>query len=575
MLSTLLVAVNAKYTHTNLAVRYLAACARRAGVKGCGFAEYHINLQPDEVTAAIARLAGERVAFSCYIWNRSFIDLVARRLRLVRPELRLYCGGPEAEWDPQFLERHPWCDGVLCGEGEGAVPLLAAGRPEGEVPGLLYRAGGSFRRNPPAPPLPLEELPFVYGEGELPPHRHIYYESSRGCPFSCHYCLSGAGGRVRFKPLEQTLQELDFFLEQRVVRVKFVDRTFNCDRQRARAIWRHLMERDNGVTNFHFELGADLLGPEEVELLRAARPGLFQFEIGVQSTNPQTVASVQRVHDFAAISRAVRGLLAGENIHLHLDLIAGLPFEDKKTFGRSFDQVYALGPHQLQLGFLKLLHGSRLRAEAGDYGIVFCPDLPPYEVLKTRWLSYEDICALKRAEGALETFSNSGRYRASIAYLAACQGSPFALFCQMGDALAEEPALSREGKHAFLWRFGRGRPGVDEQRLREALRLDWLCCEKPRKRLPFLDDSSLTPRYRRAAGDFFGDGEKVARYLPSYLGEHPGHIARTAHLEVFARHPLTGAPGPVAIAFDYRRRDIWGGARWQVVPLEGTVGTTA
>ena len=584
-MDTLLISINSKYSHTGLAVRYLEAAIRRAG-GSCQVLECTINQLPHQLLSEIYRRCARptRLLFSTYIWNVATIARLGPDLKAILPHCPIFCGGPEAGYDPDFLSKYPWCDGVLTGEGDIPVPLLAAGAPLPEGPGLHWRDGARVVQNGPAPVPDMDQLPFVYTADTLPRDRTLYYETSRGCPFHCHYCRSGAGGQVRFRSLEKVFAELDFFLAQRVRQVKFVDRTFNCDRARARTIWRYLMEHDNGVTNFHFELGADLLGPEDAALLEGARRGLFQFEIGVQSTHPATVAAVQRVHDFRAIAKAVGALLAPGNIHIHLDLIAGLPHEDLTAFSRSFDDVYRLHPHQLQLGFLKLLHGSLLRQEAEGYGIV-CSEAPPYQVLRTRWLSFADLLLLEQVEDCVDTFYNCGRYRTAIGYLEQLLESPFALYCQLAQYMQLErqkeqvsgmpAALSKEDKWRLLLAFGTGLPGADAARLRQCIQFDRLRQERPKKHLSFLDGGDLTPRYRQQIRDFYGDEAQVAHYLPGHVGMHPAAIAKSVYIHVFP-YPVwpdsrETAGGPVAVLFDYSRTDPDKNAIFYQIDLGGSV----
>ncbi len=318
------------------------------------------------------------------------------------------------------------------------LPANSAGEDAPEGTGPLTQ----LQQNPPAPPeRTLDALPFVYHDLQKFENRIIYYESSRGCPFSCSYCLSSLEKRVRFRSLELVKKELAFFLEHQVRQVKFVDRTFNCRHSHAMEIWRFLLEHDNGVTNFHFEISADLLTEEELTLLAKMRPGLVQLEIGVQTVNPEALAAIHRTAPFEKIAEHVRRIAASHNIHQHLDLIAGLPFEGYESFGRSFDAVYALHPQELQLGFLKVLRGSEMQKRAGEYGIVYRSE-PPYEVLQTRWISCGELLRLKEIEEMLEVYYNSHQFDRTIGALELEYGRPFALY----EALASFYRVREDGQ---------------------------------------------------------------------------------------------------------------------------------
>ena len=429
IMKILLVAINAKYIHSNLAVYCLRACAGEH--KGqVEIAEYTINHRKEDILADIYRRKPDVLAFSCYIWNREYVTSLIRDFHLLCREVPVWVGGPEVSYDArQFLEEFPQVTGVMAGEGERSFAALVEAYVHGygqsfcvdEEPdangsmdqvlsgirGIVWRTEkGGICENPPAKLMDLDEIPFVYENMKDFPNKIIYYESSRGCPFSCSYCLSSIDKRVRFRSLGLVLSELQFFLDQKVPQVKFVDRTFNCNHRHAKAIWRYLAEHDNGITNFHFEIAADLLDEEELALLSALRPGLAQLEIGVQSVNPETISEINRVMELSKLRDTVARVRAGKNIHQHLDLIAGLPYEDFDSFVHSFNEVYAMRPQQLQLGFLKVLKGSGMQENAERYGLVYRQE-PPYEVLCTRWISYGELLKLKAVEEMVEVYYNS------------------------------------------------------------------------------------------------------------------------------------------------------------------------
>lgn len=459
-MNVLLVAVNARYIHSNLAVHSLKAYGEQAGAR-IEVAEYTVNHAPGDMLRDLYLRQPDMVLFSCYIWNIRLILDFAADFRKISP-VPVWAGGPEVSWDAgAVLEENPWIDGVLVGEGEETfLHLLEFYRgleekqhgPEAleAVRGLAIRQGGGIRFTGNRDLVDMDSLPFCYQDLTEFSNRILYYESSRGCPFSCSYCLSATERRLRFRSLELVKGELQFFLDHRVRQVKFVDRTFNCSHSRALAIWQYIRDHDQGVTNFHFEIAADLLTEEEVALLASMRPGLVQLEIGVQSANGAALAAVRRKTDLQLLFRRVRQLQERGNIHLHLDLIAGLPLEDYGSFARSFNQVYALKPLQLQLGFLKILKGSPLQGEAGEYGIA-CQGRPPYEVLGTGWLSYGELLRIKTVEDMLETYYNSSQFRASLEYLERFFPSAFGMFLALGDFYGERGY--RDLRHSRIRRY--------------------------------------------------------------------------------------------------------------------------
>ncbi len=441
----LLTAVNAKYIHSNLAVYSLRAYAGtyREQIE---LAEYTINHRLEYILSGIYRKKPDVLCFSCYIWNISMVLSVAEEFHKLCPEVPIWMGGPEVSYETEaFLRAHPFVTGVMVGEGEESFRQLceyyvnqekngkirADGRPQ-TIRGLAFLDGdGHMIFTEPQEPLDMSTIPFCYDSMEDFKNRIIYYESSRGCPFRCSYCLSSIEKRLRFRDIRLVKQELAFFIEKEVPQVKFVDRTFNCDHQHAMEIWKFIKEHDRGITNFHFEIAADILTGEEIAFIGSLRPGLIQLEIGVQTTNPRTITEIHRHMDLSRLKDVVNKIKAPQNVHQHLDLIAGLPFEDYATFQRSFDEIYALKPEQLQLGFLKVLKGSFMFEHAKEYGVVYGSQ-PPYEVLKTRWLSYDDVLKIKQVEEMLEVYYNSRQYPMSIRLLETEFDSAFAMFAALG-----------------------------------------------------------------------------------------------------------------------------------------------
>lgn len=434
----LLTAINAKYIHSNLAVYSLAAYAGMQGIE-THLAEYTINQPLGAVLSDIYDRRPDVLCFSCYIWNIEYVKELVTEFHKIRPLVPVWLGGPEVSFrTEEFLRENPGVTGIMMGEGERTFTRLCQyykGRMDvsklRKMPGVAYRDGeNSIHVNPPAEPLSMDELPFCYRNLEKFENRIIYYESSRGCPFSCSYCLSSVDRHLRMRSLSLVYGELQFFLDQKVPQVKFVDRTFNCSHEHALGIWRYIKEHDNGVTNFHFEVSADLLNEEELSLLEEMRPGLVQLEIGVQSANRETIQEIRRAMNLERLKEVVRRVKQGGNIHQHLDLIAGLPYEDYDSFCRSFDEIYRLKIQQLQLGFLKVLKGSHMYDMADAYRLVY-RDKPPYEILQNRWLTYGEMQRIKMVEEMLEIHYNSGQFLRTLAVLELQFTSPFELYLKL------------------------------------------------------------------------------------------------------------------------------------------------
>lgn len=456
----LLTAINAKYIHSNLAVYNLRAYAAHYA-KGMTasdtveIGEYTINNQMEDILEGIYKAKPDVLMFSCYIWNIAYVEELAEEFHKLRPEVPIWVGGPEVSYETEsFLICHPQITGVMIGEGEKTFCELAeyyAGEIRsnkeakeikeiqtikqsvnlGEIAGIVYRNEEEIVFTAPREMLDLSDIPFCYDEAGDFKNRIIYYESSRGCPFSCSYCLSSVEKQLRFRNTELVKKELQFFIDREVPQVKFVDRTFNCNHAHAMEIWSYIKEHDNGITNFHFEISADLLKEEELALIGTMRPGLIQLEIGVQSTNGVTIKEIHRTMQLERLKEVVREVQKHENIHEHLDLIAGLPFEDYDTFAKSFDEIYELRPNQLQLGFLKVLKGSYMYEHAKEYEITY-HSRPPYEVLKTKWLPYDDVLKIRQVEEMLEVYYNSGQFEVTMKVLGVLFKSAFFLFQDLG-----------------------------------------------------------------------------------------------------------------------------------------------
>lgn len=437
MKKIVLTAINAKYIHSNLAVYSLKACAKeyKAQVE---IAEYTINNQMDSILESLYKKKPDVLCFSIYIWNLDYVEEIAREFHKISKDTPIWVGGPEVSYEVEtFLEEHPYITGVMIGEGEETFyEVIAHYQNEktdlSEIKGIAFKDGDAVVVTPYREIMDMSKIPFCYDKMEDFSNRIIYYESSRGCPFSCSYCLSSVDKTLRFRDLELVKEELLFFINQKVPQIKFVDRTFNCHHEHAMAIWQFVKDHDNGVTNFHFEISADLINEEELALISDMRPGLIQLEIGVQSTNEVTIKEIHRTMKLERLKEVVRKVQSFGNIHEHLDLIAGLPYEDYDTFAKSFNEIYALKPNQLQMGFLKVLKGSYMYQHASEYGILY-HDKPPYEVLSTNWLSYDDVIKMKQVEDMLETYYNSGQYEVTMKLCDCFFEDAFLFYQSLGD----------------------------------------------------------------------------------------------------------------------------------------------
>ena len=505
-MKTVLVAMNAKYIHSNLAVYSLRAYAKSCKEK-VEIAEYTINQQMDDVLRDLYKKKADILCFSCYIWNRLYMEELIREIKKVQPKVLIWLGGPEVSYDAcDVLERLPEASGVMCGEGEETFQELmehynGQGKSLAEIDGITYRdESGGIMQNPWRKVMDMSKIPFVYDEIEKFENKIIYYESSRGCPFSCSYCLSSVDKCLRFRDLELVKKELKFFIDHEIPQVKFVDRTFNCNHKHAQEIWKFLMEHDKGITNFHFEVAADLLNEEELSLIEKMRPGLIQLEIGVQSTNVETIREIRRTMKFSEVAEVVRRINKNQNVHQHLDLIAGLPHEDLASFKKSFCDVYSLHPEQLQLGFLKVLKGSYMDEKKEDYRLVY-KSQPPYEVLSTAWLSYEDLLELKMVENMLEVYYNSGQFTHTLARLVQAFDNPYELYLQLGKYYEKKGLLSlnhtRVRRYEILLDFIREQELGEEELYRELLTLDLYLRENVKSRPAFAGEYTVSKEMKR------------------------------------------------------------------------------
>lgn len=484
----LFVAINSKYIHSNPAVRilreYTLAHDPSIPEEELCILESTINNPFEEILSNVCEQKPDVVLLSCYIWNWNVMRRLAQEISERLPDAVIWAGGPEVSFESEkILRENSWLSGIMQGEGEeSCLKLIQSFRAGNPLYGIL--AGGEVQ---------MAELPFIYSEDALESFQNkiLYYESSRGCPFSCSYCLSSVSRRVRIRPWEKVEKELDFFYRAKVKQVKFVDRTFNCDHEHCQRILRWILGHDNGVTNYHFEIAGDLLNEEEIALLAQMRPGQVQLEIGVQTTNPDVVKEIRRTMDLDQLSSNVEKIRQGGNVHQHLDLIAGLPLEDLSSFRKSFDDVYAMKPDQLQLGFLKVLKGSYMAEKAADYGIIYM-DEAPYEVISTRWISEDEIRLLKRVEDVLEVYFNTHQFEASIKALEKCFDSAFEMYEQLADYIRmmnyDLHGPTRLDRYQILLGFAMQTDPEKEVLWKEALTLDYYRREKAKKRPPFAND---------------------------------------------------------------------------------------
>ena len=598
-MNILLVGINAKYIHSNPAIYSLAAYAGKFTDKNgvslrnhIQIAEYTINQQTEDIEADIYRQMPDVLAISCYIWNFSLVQELIADIHQVRPDLPIWLGGPEVSFHPeQLMQKFPFLAGIMIGEGEQTFVELVERYTDSEngdgasdnnsgkahisdIAGLYLPTGYTAERGCMA----LDDIPFLYSDLLDFENRILYYESSRGCPFRCKYCLSSIDKQLRFRSLDLVKKELQFFLDNKVPQVKFIDRTFNAKHEHALAVWTYIKENDNGVTNFHFEISADLLTEEEIALLGSMRKGLVQLEIGVQSTNPETIRAINRSMDLCKLKNAVDKVNAAGNIHQHLDLIAGLPYEDYLSFHDSFNEVYAMRPEQLQLGFLKVLKGSAMEEQAEEYGIGY-RKAPPYEVLYTKWLSYDDIIRLKRVEEMVELFYNSGQYTHTIRFLEVLFDDAFKLYETLGEYYEANGYLTASSKriahYEHLLTFIKGymlKMKTDMQTVEEVteicrqyLLFDCYLRENMKTAPSFAKDNSAYKEYLRT---FYQKEEEERKYLPDYTQYDSRQMAKMTHVEFFTypvwekRVPKQNGilswrlNSPQPVLFDYKERDV-------------------
>lgn len=580
----LLAAVNAKYIHSNPAIYSLRAYSVQKDSeleKHIELAEYTINQPFQDILADIYARMPDCVAFSCYIWNIGMVKDIVRELAKILPETRIWLGGPEVSYNAEeLLEEMPFLTGIMVGEGEVTFHELLMfyrqGGPEDnggleQTDGIVFRkrGQGGICRTGDRALTDISSIPFFYDDADIGDfhNRILYYESSRGCPYRCSYCLSSIDKTVRLRILNLVEKELQFFLEKKVPQVKFVDRTFNCNHSHAMGIWRFIKEQDNGITNFHFEISADILTEEEITLLQSLRPGLVQLEIGVQSTNPVTIREIRRHMDWERLRRIVAALQEKDNIHIHLDLIAGLPYEDFHSFRNSFNEVYACRPEQLQLGFLKVLKGSYMYEKASEYEIHYT-DKPPYEVLFTKWLPYSQVLKLKRVEEMVELYYNSSQFAHTLPVLEKAFPDPFRLYEQLAEYYEEKGYFvnnpARAYRYQVLLDFALSADPDNMTLYRQLLTLDMYLRENMKSRPAFALPLREQQEAKEKINGFYRREECSPSFLKEYVedGYNARQMARMTHIECFTfpvwekENPQGNGGGAVYyLLFDYRKRN--------------------
>ena len=578
----LLIALNAKYIHINPAVYSINSFIeletslentesyQSDDQSKIEIIEYTINNSFSDILADIYEQKPDILAFSCYIWNWEMVKRLLVEIPKIMPDVPIWLGGPEVSYDGvKIMDQFPAVTGIVVGEGEQTCKEVfeyylrlrvkklcfaqgAMTTSISQITGIIYRThSGGIMTTPTRELMNIDDLSFSYNDlnDDDLKNRIIYYESSRGCPFSCSYCLSATEKTIRYKSFEKVKEELSIILAHEVAQVKFVDRTFNCNREHALKIWQFIHDYDKGITNFHFEIAADLLSSTEIELLKTFRPGLIQLEIGVQSTHQKTLETINRKMDFNRAKEAITTLRSNRNIHIHLDLIAGLPYEDYETFANSFNSVYALRPDKLQLGFLKVLHGTPIKHDAKELGIIY-EDTPPYQVLFTKWLTFEDMQYLHRIEEMVNTFYNTNQFTNTIAVLELVFNSPFQMYEKLADFFTEKDYFRKTPARVFRYQalldFAVKYDPENEACYRELLTHDMYLREKTKTRPTFAHD--LTP-YRDQINSFYANDPKERIRMTTIEAYYYEVNAEKAEDKL--KHNDT----PSFIHYDYQNRD--------------------
>ena len=526
-MNVVLSTLNSKFIHSSLALRYLKAYGEAHG-QAYDIVEYTINMPVLHILSDITEHDIDVLGFACYIWNIEMTLHVVDMVKAVRPDIKIVLGGPEVSFTAdELLERCPNIDYIVQGEGEEAFHALVTALQLGNdglnpvIPGVRGRRNGSILGSVEAVEVrDLSTIPFPYTEEDMDDleHKIIYYESSRGCPFSCQYCLSGNKNTVRFFPQERTLQELQWFIDHGVKQVKFVDRTFNCAPHHHRPLMEFMRDSDTDM-NFHLEMEPELMTDWETNILCETPPGRIQIEVGVQSTHKKTLDAINRYNDWPYIQKSIRPIIQVGRTHVHMDLIVGLPHEDFNRFGQSFNDLFSLQPHALQIGFLKLLKGSGVR-RMREYKYVADP-LAPYEVLSTHVLPYDDVRFLKYLEDVFERFYNSERFRTTFGYIGQQlihgETDAFSYFCDMTRAWLKEGNhkvnLKDIDQIEFLYRFFLAKGDTIAA---ELLQYDTLVSYRGKVRSEAVGLPKQTKELLQVGEAFWRNEEIASTFIPNY-----------------------------------------------------------
>lgn len=500
-MKVVLVGINSKFIHSNLAIRYLKKFTEDLDYT-CKLREFSINDRVEKILKEIIEEKADVVAFSTYIWNLDYVERLSNLIKAVDPKVEILYGGPEVSYDGQLFLQESVGDYVIVGEGEKTYKEFIQYK-LGEIgieniKGIYYKGHNKIMFNGNRPLMDMNELVFPYENDDELHNKIVYYEASRGCPFNCKYCLSSTTHGVRFLNIERVKKELKYFIDRKVRLIKFVDRTFNCNHKFSKEIWNFLIE-NGGETSFHFEISADILRDDELEILRKAPKGMFQFEVGVQTTNDDVLRNINRFVNFADIKEKVDELEKIKNIKQHLDLIAGLPGEDYKSFEKSFNDVHSIEPEEIQLGFLKLLKGSSMREEADKWGMVYSP-YPPYEILRTKDISYEEILELKKVEEVVDKYYNSQKFNNILRYFLGKFDAPFNFYHSLGSFFEEKGYFNRNISSTDYYKvfveFNEEYLKEDSTLLKEIIKYDYLCFNK-KKWLPNFLNRDITKEEER------------------------------------------------------------------------------
>lgn len=539
----LLTTLNSKFTHSSLALRYIKAYLKKFGHE-VDMEEYTINNTIDFIQGQIYKSHYDVVTFSCYIWNFEMTLEIAKNLKKLSPKLKIVFGGPEVSYDPaEIMKKYDFIDYIVFGEGEESFKELYEEilikdecKNKSKIKGITYRENELIIKNDDRDLIEnMDDIPFPYENLDGLENRILYYESTRGCPFNCQYCLSSTINGVRFLSIERTKEDLKFFIDNRVMQVKFVDRTFNANKKHALEIMKFCHENDNGYTNFHFEMTATLIDDETLAFMKTVRAGLFQLEVGVQSTNKNTISEIKRNIEFDKVKIVCEDIVSNQNTHLHLDLIAGLPYENLESFLMSIDDVIEIRPEKLQLGFLKLLKGSGLRNNMHKYGYIY-NEKAPYEVMCNTYISYDEILLLKEIEELMESYYNSGYFKYTIEYLFKAFEKPSLFFRGFAKYWDEEKInhVSHKSDALFtiIYEFAKHSEVCDLDLLADLLQFDYVRIGK-RKELPWYNSGDIK-LIREKSHAFLQNEENLYKYLPGFIGTTAKSIIKKVHIASFS-----------------------------------------